>query len=88
MKRNTKKAAGGDLGGRGELPKSFEFYALLATRFPLRFWLVRQRGGRGYAPTSVTVLTALTIHLSNVEEDFGAFFRVSQRAFWPTRFIC
>ena len=88
MRRNTKKAAGGDLSSRGELPKSFQFYALLATRFSLRLWLVRRREGQGYAPTSVTMLTALTIHLLNVEKDFGAFFRVSQRAFWPTRFLC
>ena len=55
MERNKKKAAGGDARGRGVLRKTFEFYALLATRFSLRLWLVRRRGGRRYAPTSVTV---------------------------------
>ena len=36
MERNTKKAAGGVVRGRGVLRKNFEFYALLATRFSLR----------------------------------------------------
>ena len=42
MGRNKKKAAGGDVRSRGVLRKFFEFYALLATRFSLRLWLVRQ----------------------------------------------
>ena len=87
MERNKKKAAGGNLRGHGELWKSFEFYALLATSFSLRLWLVRKRGGRRYAPTSVTVLTALTIHLFKVETFSVVFLRVSQRAFGPTGFI-
>ena len=57
------KGGRGDVRGRGELPKTFEFYALLTTRFSLRLRLVRCRGGRHYAPTSVTVPTASTIHL-------------------------
>ena len=32
--------------GRGGLEKFFEFYALLATQFSLRLWLVKQREGR------------------------------------------
>ena len=32
--------------GRGGLENIFEFYALLATRFSLRLWLVRRREGR------------------------------------------
>ena len=36
---------------------------------------------------SVTVLTALTIHLFHVQEFFVAFLRVLQRAFWPERFL-
>ena len=88
MERNKKKAAGGNVRGRGMLRKMFEFYALLATRFSLRLWLVRRRGGRRYAPTRVTVLAALTSHLSKVEEPSIAFLRVSQRAFWPKRFLC
>ena len=74
--------------GRGVVRKFFEFYALLASHFFLRLWLVRQRGGRRYAPTSVTVLTASTIHVFKVEKNFVSFLRVLQRAFWPTRFLC
>ena len=33
------------------------------------------------------MLTALSIHLFNVENIFVAFLRVSQRAFWPKRFF-
>ena len=33
------------------------------------------------------MLTALTIHLFHVEKFFVAFLRVSQRAFWPKRFL-
>ena len=66
MERNKKKPAGGDVRGRGELRKIFEFYALLATHFSLRLWLVRRRGGRRYAPPSVMVLTALRrLHVMN-----------------------
>ena len=46
MEKNKKKAAGGDVRGRGVLRKIFEFYVLLATQFSLRPWLVRRRGGR------------------------------------------
>ena len=34
------------------------------------------------------MLAALTIHLFHVEKFFVAFLRVSQRAFWPKRFLC
>ena len=34
------------------------------------------------------MLTALTIHLFHVAKFFVAFLRVSQRAFWPKRFLC
>ena len=88
MEKNKKKATPWDARVRGELRKFFEFYALLAMRFSLRLWLVRRREGRRYAPTRVTVLTALTIHLSKVETFFLAFLRVSQCAFWPKRFLC
>ena len=88
MERNMKKATGWDARVRGELRKFFEFYALLATLFSLRLWLVTLRVGRRYAPTRVTVLTALTIHLFKVEKCFVAFLRVSQRAFWPKCFLC
>ena len=88
MHGEGKKMKGSRAKGRRGLEKIFEFYALLAARFSLRLWLVRRRGGRRYAPTSVTVLTALTIHLFNVEIIFVAFLRVSQRAFWPKRFLC
>ena len=82
------KAKGSRAKGRGGLEKIFEFYALLATRFSSRLWRVRRREVRCYAPTCVTGLTALTIHLFNVEKTFVAFLRVSQRAFWPKRFVC
>ena len=36
MERNNQNAAGGNVRGRGELPKIFKFYALLAARFSLR----------------------------------------------------
>ena len=88
MEKNKKKATGCDARGRGEPRKCFEFYALLGTCFSLRLWLVRQRGGQCYAPRSVTVLTALTVHLFKVEKLSVAFLRVSQRAFWPKRFLC
>ena len=52
MERNKKKATGWDARGRCELRKYFEFYALLATRFSLRLWRVRLRGGRRNAPTT------------------------------------
>ena len=73
--------------GRGALEEISEFYTLLATRSSLRLWPVRRRGGQCYAPTCVTVPTALTIHLFNVEKVFVAFLPVSQRAFWPKRFV-
>ena len=88
MEKNSKKATRWNARVRGELRKFFEFYALLATRFSSRLWLVRLREGGRYAPTRVTVLTALTIHLFKVEKFFVAFLRVSQRAFWPKRFLC
>ena len=66
----------------------FEFYALLATRFSLRLRLVRRREGQRWGPTSVSVFTVLTIQLFYVEKCFVAFLRVSQRAFWPNRFLC
>ena len=52
----------------------FEFYGLLATRFPLHFRYVSQRGARRYVPISVTVLTALSIHLFRVGTFSVAFF--------------
>ena len=88
MEKNKKKATGWDARVRGELRKAFEFYALLATRFSLRLWLVRLREERRYAPTRGTVFTALTIHLFKVEKFCVAFLRVSQRAFWPKCFLC
>ena len=74
MERNRRKAAGGDVRGRGKLQKIFEFYALLVTPFSLRLWLVRRLGGRRYALTSITVLMALTIHLFNVERISSRFY--------------
>ena len=68
MHGEGKKMKGSRAKGRAGLEKMFDFYALLATLFSLRIWLVRRRGGRGYAPTRVTVLTALTIHLFNVQK--------------------
>ena len=88
MEKNKEKATGWNARGRGELQKYFEFYALLATRFSLRLWLVRLREGRCYAPTTVTVLTALGIHLFQVQKFSVTFLRVLQRAFWPKRFLC
>ena len=88
MEKNKKKATGWDARGRGELRKYFEFYALLATRLSLRLWQVRLREGRCYAPRTVMVLTALTIHLFEVKSFSIAFLRVSQRGFWPKRFLC
>ena len=88
MVKNKKNETGWDARVRGELRKCFEFYALLATRFSLRLWLVRLREGRRYAPTRVTVLTALTIHLLKVENIFVAFLHVSQRALLPKHFLC
>ena len=49
MEKNKTKATGWDARGRGELPKYFEFYALLATRLSLRLWRDRLREGRRYA---------------------------------------
>ena len=74
--------------GRGGSEKLFWFYAQLARRFSLRLCLVRRRGGRSYAPTSIMVLMALIIHLFHVEKPFVAFLRVWQRAFFPRRFLC
>ena len=86
MVKNKKQATGWDARVRHELQKSFELYALLATLFSLRLWLVRLREGRRYPLTRVTVLTALTIYLFEIETFFVAFLRVSQRAIWPKRF--
>ena len=66
----------------------FEFYALLATSFSLTLRHAQQRRARSYARTFFTVLTALTIHVSKVEKRFIAFLRVSQRDFYPKRFLC
>ena len=88
MEKNKKKATEWDARGRGELQKYFEFYALLASRFSSRLWRVRLREGRRYTPTTVSVLTSLTIHLFKVKEFSVAFLRVSQRASWPKRFLC
>ena len=86
MAKNKKQVTGWDTRVRHELRKSSELYALVATRFSLRLWLVRLREGRLYAPTRVTVLTASTLYLFKVEIFFVAFLRVSQRAFWHKRF--
>ena len=88
MERNQKKGAGGDVRGGGELRKVFEIYALLATRFSLRLWLVRPRGLHRYAPTSVMVLKALTIHLSNAGKIFFRVFARFAVRLWPTHFLC
>ena len=88
MHGEGKKTKGSRAKGRGGLENIFEFYALLATCFSSRLWRVRRQEVRCCAPTCVTVLTALTIHLFNVEKIFVAFLRVSQRAFWPKRFVC
>ena len=82
MEKNKKKATGWDARGRGELRKNFKLDALLATRFSLHLWRVRLREGRRYAPRTVTMLTALTIHLFKVKKLSVAFLRVLQRAFW------
>ena len=74
--------------GRNVLENFFEFYALLATSFSLTIGHAQQRGARRYVRTFITVLTALTIHLFYVENFFVAFLRVTQRAFWPRRFLC
>ena len=87
MEKIKKKATGWDARGRGELRKYFEFYALLATLSHLRLWRVRLREGPRYAPTTVTALTALSIHLFKVKTSSVAFLRVLQRAFWPKLFI-
>ena len=78
MDKNKKKATGWDARGRCELRNFFEFYALLATQFSLRLWLFRLRGGQRYAPRSVTVLTALTIHLFDVKKPSAACFAYFQ----------
>ena len=70
------------------LENFFEFYVLLATSFSLTIWHAQQRGARRYVRTFITVLMALTIHLFHVESFFVALLRVSQRAFWPKRFLC
>ena len=60
--------------GRGVLENVFsEFYALLAMRFSLRIRRVSQRGARRYVPISVTVLTALPLHLLKVYKYSVAF---------------
>ena len=41
-----RKGKGAGAKGRGGLEKVFEFYALPATAFSLRLWLVRRREGR------------------------------------------
>ena len=88
MEKNKKKGTGLDARGCGELRKFFEFYALLATRFSLRLWLVGRREERRWGPTCVTVFTALTIYLFHVEKFIVALLRVSQRAVLPKRFLC
>ena len=74
MEKNKKKATGWNARVRGELRKFSKFYALLVTRFSLRLWRVRLRGKRRYAPTRVTVPTALIIHLFKVEKNFRRVF--------------
>ena len=51
----------------------FDFYALLQTRFSLRRRVTGQRGTRHYVSISVTVLTALNIHLFQVEKFLSCF---------------
>ena len=46
MHGEEKKRKGSRAKGRGGLEKLFQFYVLLATRFPLRLRLVRRREGR------------------------------------------
>ena len=74
--------------GRGGLENVFEFYALRATVSSLRVWRVRRCGGRRYAPTSITVLTALTIHLFKVENISIVFLRISHHISCPKRPLC
>ena len=45
MHGEGKKMKGSRAKGRGALEEIFEFYALLATGFSLRYWRVRRRGG-------------------------------------------
>ena len=45
MHGEGKKMKGSRAKGRGGFEKNFECYALLATRFSLRLWLVRRREG-------------------------------------------
>ena len=88
MGKNKKNSTEWDARGRGDLRKCFEFYALLATQVSFRLLLVRRRGGRRYASTSVRMLTALTIHPLKVEKPSVAVLRSLQRAFRPNRFLC
>ena len=88
MHGEGKKMKGSRGKGRGGLGNMFEFYALLATGFSLCYWRVRRRGGWRYVRTSVTVLTALTIHLLRSKNISVAFYRVLQCAFLPGRFLC
>ena len=88
MHGEGKKMKGSRVKGRSGLEKILVFYALLAKCFSLRLRLVRRRGVQRYAPTSVTLLTVLIIHLFDVKTVFVAFLRVSHRAFWPKRFLC
>ena len=81
MHEEGQKRKGSRAKGRGGLERMFEFYALLATGFPLRLWLVRRRDGLRWGPTSVKVFTALTIQLSHVKTFFVRLVRVSQLAF-------
>ena len=67
--------------GRGSLENTSEFYALRAMHFASRLRRVRRQELWCYAPTCVTVLTALTMHLSNVENISSRSLRVSQRNF-------
>ena len=73
MHGERKKMRGSRAKGRGGLENFFDFYALLATGFSLHYWRVRQRGGRPYVPTRITVLTALTVHLFKSEKCSVAF---------------
>ena len=68
--------------GRGALgEKMFRGLRAADVGFCLCLWLVRRGGKRRYAPTSITVLTALTIWLFKVKDNSIAFLRVPQRAF-------
>ena len=68
--------------GRGELKEKL-FRVLRASHvgFSLRLWLVGRRGIQGYAPTSVTVPTALIIRLFKVVKISVPLLRVLQRTF-------